>query len=270
MRSTIRIRHILKAKCPICNHTFEASYCPSCGLPISRFLNKDYSKEGFHPCGKCYTPNPNRARYCRNCGEKFNYINKHCYIDLGLSVLWSTETIEGLYLWMCTENMLNSNCDDRILFYKEIEGKDTATYKWGNKWRIPTKEDFEELIEKCHWEAVSIYIPEINRNKNALKITGPNGKYILLPTTGYVSDNFWEGRDNTCVYWTSTERISPQMRAAYSFHYGIRDSTLSSERKASLWDTFPFIKNEQLISPHSKRTPCAIRPVTDKKWQEKQ
>ena len=32
---------------------------------------------------------------------------------------------------------------------------------------------------------------------------------------------------------------------------------------------FPFIENEQLIHPHSKRTPCAIRPVTDKKWQDK-
>jgi hypothetical protein len=85
----------------------------------------------------------------------------------------------------------------------ENDGKDIATIKWGEKWRTPTKEEFEELINNCEWE--KIVIP--NSQKNALKVIGPNGNHIVLPVTGYAgcSRNHFlnnEPRWDTCRFWT--------------------------------------------------------------------
>ena len=69
--------------------------------------------------------------------------NGHGWVDLGLSILWSTEEMHGSYMWMRT----NGNPWMNILFeeYKRQEVKDSASHEWGDKWRIPTKEEFEEL-----------------------------------------------------------------------------------------------------------------------------
>ncbi|MCM1484143.1 MAG: hypothetical protein NC043_07385 [Muribaculaceae bacterium] len=52
---------------------------------------------------------------------------------------------------------------------------DAAKYNMGENWRMPTKKDFEELINNCKWEKYY---------KNGLygfKVTGPSGKSIYLP-----------------------------------------------------------------------------------------
>jgi hypothetical protein len=58
---------------------------------------------------------------------------------------------------------------------------DAATYNWGDAWRMPTKEDCEELMSECGWEWIS------HNFQKGYKVTGPNGNSIFLPTTGYQS-----------------------------------------------------------------------------------
>lgn len=53
---------------------------------------------------------------------------------------------------------------------------DVARNKWGAGWRIPTPEEFQELVDNCEWEWKSI------NNRYGYKITGPNGNNIFLPT----------------------------------------------------------------------------------------
>ena len=64
--------------------------------------------------------------------------------------------------------------------YGTIQHKDAATHYWGEKWRTPTKEDFEELITKCKWEKYIIS----TTNQFALKAIGPNGNSIVFPAVG--------------------------------------------------------------------------------------
>ena len=101
----------IKAHCPICNRTFTGWYCPTCGLPKknSKYALNEYgslyncdsyhlrpeftSFEKFQLCSECYTANPSDAKYCKNCGKKItSWLSKdaHGWVDLGLSVLWST------------------------------------------------------------------------------------------------------------------------------------------------------------------------------------
>ena len=107
------IRKPLEAKCPICHKTFQEWYCPLCGLPISTFHRKrpEYSSSEFQLCDKCNTPNPYGAKYCKNCGENITLHakdkNGHGWIDLGLSVLWSTDTMLGYYFWMDSNDYLH-------------------------------------------------------------------------------------------------------------------------------------------------------------------
>lgn len=198
----------IKAFCPICKNNFTGWYCPSCGLPKknSKYALSEYgslhncgqyhfrpefsSFENIQLCDKCYTTNPSNAKYCRNCGNKFTSskgISKdaHGWVDLGLSVLWATETIEGLYMWNYAEKLYHTTDMD---FYRKLEPKelnDVATQKWGERWRTPTKEEFEELVIKCKWEKCLHPIS----NKHALKVTGPNGNSIIIPVTGYAGCN---------------------------------------------------------------------------------
>ena len=175
----------VKAHCPICKKTFTGWYCPTCGLPKknSKYALSEYgtlhncdsyhfrpefaSFEHFQLCDKCYTTNPSDAKYCRNCKNKLTKsrgITKdtHGWVDLGLSVLWATETMKSVFRWMScepySENIHGNFHDNRN--YKG-EGKDAATEIWGAKWRTPTKEEFEELILKCKWERKRTYRIEV-------------------------------------------------------------------------------------------------------------
>lgn len=101
------------------------------------------------------------------------------FVDLGLpsGTLWKDE------------NEYNSN--DSHGFYSYYEAKS----KFGNK--LPTKEQFEELKNKCQWSWLG----------NGYRITGPNGNSIFLPAAGsrtYDNKSVF-GVGSTGNYWSSMD-----------------------------------------------------------------
>ena len=78
------------------------------------------------------------------CNSAINYEAGHEYIDLGLSVKWSScnigaESPDGYgYRFICGDN--------------KTHGFDTANIIWHWKWRMPTVKDFEELLDNCLWQ----------------------------------------------------------------------------------------------------------------------
>lgn len=235
MKIIVNFEHILwtgiKAYCPICKRTFTGWYCPSCGLPKknSKYaLYKEYMDslhncdkyhfrpefsqfEDFKLCDKCYTTNPFNAKYCRNCKNKLSSkgVTKdaHGWVDLGLSVLWATETIKDKFRWMSCKAHSQYPIYELETIDRNYrgEGKDAATEIWGHKWRTPTKEEFEELFTKCQWERC---IDPISK-KYGLKATGPNGNSIMLTL------------DSKAIsLWTSTEYTAKfDGKAAYAFQF---------------------------------------------------
>lgn len=278
-----------EAHCPICKNIFTGWYCPSCGLPKknSKYAMDKYgllhncdqyhfrpefsSFEDFKLCDKCYTTNPFNAKYCRNCGHKFDFSkgvtkNAHGWVDLGLSVLWSTEEMHGSYMWMRTNG--NPWMDISFEEYKQQDAKDTASYKWGDKWRMPTKEEFEELVDKCTWEKVLVWenrqFPPYKgkyQKLKALKITGPNGNHIIiLPNI----------KNTGICYWTATQSADRD-GFAERFDFSIRtEGVQSEEEKESLWLSTLIDKNKDIrIQKHRMHRGAFIRPVADKKWRGK-
>ena len=88
---------------------------------------------------------------------------------------------------------------------------DVACAKWGGSWRLPTKEEYKELIQKCKWQWTT------QNGKKGYKVTGPNGNSIFLPAAGCYNGRFglisvgqWG------YYWSSTPYNHNNGTEAYS------------------------------------------------------
>lgn len=90
---------------------------------------------------------------------------------------------------------------------------DAATANWGSKWKIPTATQWLELINKCNWTWCFL------NNVNGYKVTGTNGNYIFLPTTGSRSNSSLNNAGASGVYWSSSLREDYSDQARYLFFY---------------------------------------------------
>ena len=143
--------------------------------------------------------------------------NGHEWVDLGLSVKWATcnvgatapEEYGNYYAWGETEPKRYYDSDT----YKWCNGSsctltkyctssskgtvdnktvleifdDAACRNWYSKWRMPTNEEWQELIDNCIWTWISDY----NGTGVAGRIvtSNINGNSIFLPAAGCRSGN---------------------------------------------------------------------------------
>lgn len=86
---------------------------------------------------------------------------------------------------------------------------DAARANLGVGYRIPTQEDWQELLDNCKWEAVTVTLPiELDPAQRKgiarWKVTGPNGKSIVLPMTGgFRCDTWFDDSDEDTYYTTA-------------------------------------------------------------------
>ena len=113
-------------------------------------------------------------------------IDGYKYIDLGLSSgkCWSPI------------NYGASNPEDYGLYNGDYI--DVEDY-WGENWRKPTKEEFQELIDECVWTWT-----ELNGTKG-FDIKGPSGRSIFLPAAGLKKSFGYSEVGTTAYYLTSSK-----------------------------------------------------------------
>ena len=75
---------------------------------------------------------------------------------------------------------------------------DAARANWGGSWRMPTTEEYYELLEKCTWTWTS------QNGVNGRKVTGPNGNSIFLPAAGYRYGASLYDVGSWGYYWSSS------------------------------------------------------------------
>lgn len=187
-------------------------------------------------------------------------------VDMGLSVKWrscnlgasSVEDNGDLIAWGETEPKSEYNCDNykwydssltgsKITKYNDDDqrtvlepGDDAARVRLGSSWRMPTKEEFDELISICETEWISV------NGTYMLKITNPNnGSWIFLPgglnysptKSASVSIPTKDGvkgdmpmmrdvvgpggcLDGLCLYWSSSRQLDLEIdKANYLLQY---------------------------------------------------
>ena len=118
-----------------------------------------------------------------------------------------------------------------VLKYNEKDGKevleledDAARANIGAGYRIPTKADWEELLEDCKWEAVTTTLSEIidpSQTKIIArwKVTGPNGNSIVLPMTGGFRADGWGVRPDNDTYYTTANLYPPADELSDEYKY---------------------------------------------------
>lgn len=89
--------------------------------------------------------------------------------------------------------------------------------KWGDKWRMPTETEFNELCNKdnCNWERTTIN--GINGYKVTSKKAGYTNNYVFLPAAGWKYYAFPTCQGQGCEYWSSTPSESQFAYALMGF-----------------------------------------------------
>ena len=150
-------------------------------------------------------------------------ISGHDYVDLGLSVMWATCNVGanspsdyGDYFAFGEDQTKYTYSEKNSTTYKKNKYTflDAARRKWGEKWRLPTKTEYEELVNKCTFRWF-----EFDGHKG-YKVTGPNGKSIFLPAAGYYRDESILDTEKIGRYWSSTP-IGDNSYSAYGIKFNL-------------------------------------------------
>lgn len=139
--------------------------------------------------------------------RKIIKIDGHEAVDLGLSVKWATcnlgsfsETNVGTKYLFSTHP--HNNTEDYVL-YDPYSNSDLVSKTWGDKWRLPTSEEMDELMQKCIFEIV------FYNGEKIVKLTASNGNYIYLPyyPTTYGEETYFISSSMTSTSMFGDESI---------------------------------------------------------------
>ena len=75
---------------------------------------------------------------------------------------------------------------------------DAATANWGTDWRMPTKEEWQELYNS------TTHIWTTQNGVNGRLFTATNGNSLFLPAAGYRSGSSLNGAGTVGYFWSSS------------------------------------------------------------------
>ena len=196
-----------------------------------------------------FTTEEEEEEGCEPDGE----IAGHYYVDLGLpsGVKWATcnvgasspEDYGDYFAWGETSPKAEYSWENSVTNGEEMSDisgyaqYDAATANWGGSWRMPTKEQMEELVEHCEWEWTQV------NGVNGAKVIGPNGSCIFLPAAGFRdgSSFFHDGYDG--FYWSSTP---------YDYYYDLNYAY-----------NLYFITGDEDVNLSYRYYGLTVRPITE-------
>ena len=155
----------------------------------------------------------------------------HEYVEMGDGLKWATmnvgatsETDDGDYFaWGQIDipdnyefnwyHYFDNPSSDGATFTKYALDKktvldpedDTATQNWGGTWRMPTRSEWDWLMDNCTWTYVEDYQ---GSGKNGCTVTsnvsGYAGNTIFLPAAGLAFSYSYDDRNSKGYYWSSS------------------------------------------------------------------
>ena len=149
------------------------------------------------------------------------------YVDLGLSVKWAPFNIGATSPTECGDyfawgeietktEYTEANSLTHGIYMEDIGGNpqyDAARAIWGSTWRLPSREEIEEIVAECTWEWTSV------DGMNGCKITGPNGNHIFVPAAGcYIGAELKMLGQNGMYH--SYKMCGDYVNFSYGFHFG--------------------------------------------------
>ena len=206
---------------------------------------------------------------------------KHEYVDLGLpsGTLWATENIKdsegnNLYFaWGDTKGYASGQVGTDKYFafygynygmtkYSKTDGKtildaddDAATANWGSNWRMPTKEEFDEL--KANTTSVWTQVDGVN---GMLLTSKANNNTLFLPAVGDAVGGEVYYIGDFGGYW-SASLGSKDVRCAWILYFEDGYSRVFNDDRYCGCSVRPvFSKNEQ----YNEKKPIKETTAVDK------
>ena len=228
---------------------YKFSYWSVNGVEVSRENPYTVEVSSDVECVANFVPDPYVAREA---------------VDMGLSVKWATcnlgaespEQWGDHYLWGETFPRTDlGNMVDDINTYKENPEvlpvtADAVRTQWKGEWRMPTKEECEELCDRCKFELTTY------NGESVVKVTSKvNGGVIYFPLSPirmYSTQLYFPGAEEgealaeSTWYWSSTNDLT-DTKKAYSLFVssnGISQDISTIEKKWGLVIR-PVIKVEE-------------------------
>ena len=165
-------------------------------------------------------------------------LNGHDWVDLGLpsGTKWATSNVGSnsptaygdYFAW--GEIFTKSEYGESDYTYSDNPtilpaSADAATINLGAGWRMPTREEMNELYDNCTHEWTS------QNGINGILFTGPNGNSIFLPAAGFNADSFLNYAGSFGYYWSSSLfTASPSYAWKHGFSSGNCGMYLDSRR----------------------------------------
>jgi hypothetical protein len=159
-------------------------------------------------------------------------IDGHDYADLGLSVKWATcnvgatapEEYGNHYAWgeittkttcdLSTYTLANGSSTTLTKYctsssYGTVDNRttleaadDASTQNWGGNWRMPTIDEWQELIDNCTWTWTTL------NSIKGYEVKAINGNSIFLPAAGYRDGDVLDLAGSDGFYWSSSLNTS--------------------------------------------------------------
>jgi uncharacterized protein (TIGR02145 family) len=143
-------------------------------------------------------------------------------------------------VWGSSSMSFTKYCDS-VDGKTELDGEDdAATFVWGNGWRMPTQNEFQELLDYCSWEWTYIDDGYENYVYGYLIVSNVNDNSIFLPAAGrkYQAGLSKDGQSGRYASRTCTSAGRP-----YGLFFDSSDShyveTYSREYGYSVRPVFP-------------------------------
>lgn len=150
--------------------------------------------------------------------------NGYAYVDLGLpsGTKWATTNIGSsskdgygdYFAWgeLSQKQNYAYNCKTTGSSFGPIAGDssyDPARFLWGNSWRLPTKDECEELRANCNWTWIDF------NGTAGYRVEGPNGRSIFLPAAGWYDNTTLMDVRAEGDYWSASPYEAGTDRAYY-------------------------------------------------------
>ena len=167
-----------------------------------------------------------------SCGsgnsKKSNVHEGHEWVDLGLpsGLKWATCNVGAstpvdygnYYAWGETRTKSeywSKNSSSYGKDWGDIGGdsnRDPARANWGGSWRMPTKAEFQELVDNCTWTWTT------QDGHKGYRVTGKNGQSIFLPAAGYRDGGMLFSDGKYGNFWSSAP-YEGSTGCAYSLYF---------------------------------------------------
>ena len=210
-----------------CQGSATSSTCSDCSSSCSGSSTNAPCSNCANSCsGTCNNTCTNSAAVSQDeISPATGNLGGYEYVDLGLSVKWARYNIgaskpEGYGTYQLWGDIGGGNQFDPWPSLRNggnISGTsyDNAVTKWGSDWRMPTKSQFQELIDNC-------VISEFTLNNHlGVKFTSKkNGNSIFLPLAGSIDWSSGSWKDwkiyTFGCYWSSeVKSVGNTYRSAY-------------------------------------------------------